>query len=289
MPKLTRPSEQEFEELNLQKDEHFYFDNNPIRLEETKETFNKIVDNGSIPYLVSFGELRDLGYILTDRGEGYNYKLINQYVETLLRNIESPPHKSDDDISKKEDNWTFHCCKVMWLMHQEKTIGLYSTMQGQLSKHKLFIHPGMSRVYAIIQMGLWNKKVVVWDKDNVITDKEPLSFDEWFDIFDVPNQTKFAVNIEGRILEMHVGERRDLIIDAEVDIKTDLFKHQKPIVKGHVSDDIKQYFRDSGDDGVLLETHNDYVFTFEDLRWFTELYPETQNIYEADNFTISSL
>ena len=86
---------------------------------------------------------------------------------------------------------------------------------------------------------------------------------------------------------MHVGERRDLIIDAEVDIKTDLFKHKRPIIKGQVSTDIKHHFRESGDDGVLLETH-DYVFTFEDLRWFTELYP-TKEIHQSDNFTISRL
>lgn len=289
MPKLTKPTQQEAEELNLQMEEHFYFDNNPRRLEETRDTFQQIVENGSVPYLVTFGELRDMGYILNDTDDEYSYDLINQYVDTLIRNIESPPHDKNADISQKEDNWTFHCCKVMWLMHQERTIGLYSTMQGQLTKTKLFIHPGMSRVFAIMQLDLWDKHVVIWDRDNAITDKQPLSFEEWFNIFDVPHQTKFAVNVEGRILEMHVGERRDLIIDAEVDIKTDLFKHQKPIVKGQVSNDIKHLFRETGDDGVLLETHNDYVFTFEDLRWFTELYPQTKEIHQSDNFTISRL
>jgi hypothetical protein len=289
MPKLKKPSSVEIEENNLQSEEIFYFEHNASRLQETKDTFHNIVANGSVPYLTTFGKLRDMGYILNDTDDEYSYDLINRYIDTLIRNIESPPHGKGDDIFEKEDNWTFHCCKVMWLMHQERTIGLYSTMQGQLSKRKLFVHPGMSRVFAIMQLDLWDKPVVVWDRENVITDQKSLSFDEWYNIFDVPDKSKFAVNVEGRIMEMHVGERRDLIIDAEVDIKTDLFKHKRPIIKGQVSTDIKHHFRESGDDGVLLETHNDYVFTFEDLRWFTELYPETQNIYEADNFTISRL
>ena len=289
MPKLRKPSSAEIEENNLQSEEIFHFEHSPRRLQETRDTFHKIVANGSVPYLTTFGELRDMGYILNDTDDEYSYKYINQYVDTLLRNIESPPHGRGDDISQKEDNWTFHCCKVMWLMHQERTIGLYSTMQAQLSKRQLFIHPGMSRVFAIMQLDLWDKHVVVWDRENVITNQKSLSFDEWYNIFDVPNQSKFAVNIEGRIMEMHVGERRDLIIDAEVDIKTDLFKHKGPIIKGQVSTDIKHHFRESGDDGVLLETHGDYVFTFEDLRWFTELYPGTKEIHQSDNFTISRL
>lgn len=257
MPKLRKPSSAEIEENNLQLEEIFHFEHSPRRLQETKDTFHKIVANGSVPYLTTFGKLRDMGYILNDTDDEYSYKYINQYVDTLFRNIESPPHDNGADISQKEDNWTFHCCKVMWLMHQERTIGLYSTMQAQLSKRKLFIHPGMSRVFAIMQLDLWDKHVVVWDRENVITDQKSLSFDEWYNIFDVPNQSKFAVNVEGRIMEMHVGERRDLIIDAEVDIKTDLFKHKRPIIKGQVSTDIKHHFRESGDDGVLLETHGD--------------------------------
>ena len=52
-----------------------------------------------------------------------------------------------------------------------------------------------------MQLDLWDKHVVVWDRENVITDQKSLSFDEWYNIFDVPNQSKFAVNVEGHIMQ----------------------------------------------------------------------------------------
>ena len=124
---------------------------------------------------------------------------------------------------KKEDNWTFHCCKVMWLVKaRERLVCILQCRHNYQNDNYSFAALGTARgVFAIMQLDLWDKHVVVWDRENVITNQKSLSFDEWYNIFDVANQSKFAVNVEGRIMEeIHVGERRDLIIDAEVNIKT---------------------------------------------------------------------
>ena len=76
-------SSAEIEENNLQSEEIFHFEHSPRRLQETKDTFHKIVANGSVPYLTTFEELRDMGYILNDTDDEYSYKYINQYVDTL--------------------------------------------------------------------------------------------------------------------------------------------------------------------------------------------------------------
>ena len=89
-------------------------------------------------------------------------------------------------------NWSFHCCKMMWLIAQERTEGLYSTVQCKVTNNNILFHLGMSRIYSLMYLEAWDKSVVVWDVGGNVTDREPLTLEQHLNIFDIPDQHRFA-------------------------------------------------------------------------------------------------
>ena len=106
-------------------------------------------------------------------------------------------------------------------------------------------------------------------------------------IFDV-GKDRFGVAHE-YIIEMHVGERRDLIQQAELDIKRDLYKHKKPQLNGETTPELKEYFRQyDGSEGVVVTTKGDYIFQQSDFRKLTKLYIDVKEEYEDEKIRIWS-
>ena len=253
---------------------------NNVFSEEFRRHFDYIVENKAKPKKTTLGWIRDNIGFFEDK---YNLKQLDEYVQYLIKDVESGITPMNE-MDPKEKNWSFHCCKVQWLMMQERTQGLYSTIQCTVSNKGLFFHPGMSRIYALMQMEKWDAPVVMWDAGNL--DQWILSYDEWMDIFDV-GKDRFGTAHE-YIIEMHVGERRDLIERAELDIKRDLYRHKKPQLKGEtLIPELDEYFREyDGSEGVIVETKGDYKFQKKDFRKLTELYIDVREEYEDEKIRI---
>lgn len=271
-----------------EKFKHFFLANDDQQgtiLNEMKECFEWICENRRKPYLTTYGELKDKHLV----GAGsYNYSHLVDYATYLIKGIVSDvPNLTKDNGHLLEGefyNHFYHACKISWLISQERTVGLYSTLQSKMTKeNQIFFHPGMSRVHAYLQMEALDKKVIVWDNYNKF-DTEPLSFDQWMDVFSNTQRDKFGANVDGEILEMHVGEERSDLI-ATMSSMRDMYKRELPVLKGKCDDEITEYFRTEGE-GVTVETKNDYVFQKQDLRYFLELFPATQHIVEHESFTI---
>jgi len=252
---------------------------NNVFSEEFRRHFDYIVENKAKPKKTTLGWIRDNIGFFEDK---YDLKQLDEYVQYVIKDVESGITPMNE-MDPKEKNWSFHCCKVQWLMMQERTQGLYSTIQCTVSNKGLFFHPGMSRIYALMQMEKWDAPVVMWDAGNL--DQRILSYDEWMDIFDV-GKDRFGTAHE-YIIEMHVGERRDLIERAELDIKRDLYRHKNPQLKGETTPDLEEYFREYDDsEGVIVETKGDYKFQKKDFRKLTELYIDVREEYEDEQIRI---
>ena len=247
--------------------------------EEFRRHFDYIVENKAKPKKTTLGWIRDnIGFFENQ----YKLKQLDEYVQYMIKDVESGITPISE-MDPKEKNWSFHSCKVQWLMMQERTQGLYSTIQCTVSNKGLFFHPGMSRIYALMQMEKWDAPVVMWDTGNL--DQSILSYDEWMDIFDV-GKDRFGTAHE-YIIEMHVGERRDLIQQAELDIKRDLYRHKKPQLKGETSPELEEYFREYDDsEGVIVETKGDYKFQKSDFRKLTELYIDVREEYQDEKIQL---
>lgn len=215
----------------------------------------------------------------------YNLELIHnkeskgQNVKALIDNINTTDKNSDAFIG----------AKVSWLIEQQKTIGFYSTIQGHLKlkddRFNIFFHPGLSRIYAMIMLELWDSKVIVWDEDDLL-DSPALSFDEWMNIFsEVPIKNTFCT-YHKHMLEMHVGEDRDDMHYMEKVIKDEIYCNQKPIIIGNLETSLSNYFRTEGDNGVFVETKNDYEFQEKDLWSLLLLYSQNLSPIEFENYTI---
>lgn len=247
--------------------------------EEFRRHFDYIVENKAKPKKTTLGWIRDnIGYFENQ----YKLKTLDEYVQAMINDVESGVTPMDE-MDETAKNWSFHCCKVQWLMMQERTQGLYSTIQCTVSNKGIFFHPGMSRIYALMQMEKWDAPVVMWDAGNL--DQWILSYDEWMDIFDV-GKDRFGTAHE-YIMEMHVGERRDLIKQAELDIKRDLYRHKKPQLKGETTSELEEYFREyDNSEGVIVETKGDYKFQKKDFRKLTELYFDIREEYEDEKIQL---
>lgn len=257
------------------------------------------------PYVVTYGQLDNDGMF---GNYSYTDEQLNKYVEHFFNKMDlRTTIDNKTDLQDTDHNWVFHKIKVQWLVNQARTVGLYSFIQARFKKipnynfkpwkqtnheGEVHVHPGMSRVHAIRHMRDWDQKVILWDKCGYMReyDQKPLTFDEWYDLFDNINKTIFGAIIPDEILEVHVQEDRKGMYDAVKDIKEGMYKSLRPLLKGKCDDDIKDLFRHEGEEtGVILETHNDYIFTRNDLRMFLDLYPgEVERVQDGNKFTITT-
>ncbi len=88
------------------------------------------------------------------------------------------------------------------------------------------------------------------------------------------------------MLEMHVGEDRDDMRYMEKVIKDEIYCNQKPIIIGNLETSLSNYFRTEGDNGVFVETKNDYEFQEKDLWSLLLLYSQNLSPIEFENYTI---
>lgn len=289
---------------------HFYFQHKGYEndWEEMVRCFNYIVEeNQCIPKLCTYGELTDLGY-LGEESNAYTDRALNDYVYRFFTNmdleltVDNAYYKADPEkivhLEIQEHNWVFHKVKIQWLVNQYRTVGLYSPIQGRFKKlpkvskqHKhhatnnLFIHPGMSRVHALRHLRAFDSSVVVWDPDDYV-EKEGLTFTEWYSLFEDIKQGMFGTNVQGVALEMHVNEDRKDMYKAVRDIKINMYKHELPTLIGECETGIEKCFRRDGKEGVFVETKNDYVLKFTDLRFFLDLFPGQIELIDNERFKI---
>ena len=111
-----------------------------------------------------------------------------------------------DMTATERHNNTYHCCKIMYLVDQYRTVGLHSTIQGIIEGQHMFVHPGMSRVHALSYLKARNEKIIMWDTNNTFTDKKPLTYEQWRKVFDIEDKQIFAANVDGKLIEMHIKE-----------------------------------------------------------------------------------
>ena len=256
--------------------------------------------NKSLPKLCTYGELTDLGY-LGENSDAYNDTALNDYVYRFFDNMDlelTIDNKTHLEI--QEHNWVFHKVKIQWLINQYRTIGLYSCIQGRFknipkwekqhkhhSRKNFFVHPGMSRVHALRHLRAFDSKVIVWDPNNQI-DKKPLTFDEWYGMFEgLKDIGIFATNIGGFCIEMHVNEERKDMYDTVKEVKINMYKQKRPLLIGNCQSGIEKCFRrDNDKTGVIIETKNDYELKFEDLRFFLDLFPGVSENVDNERFRI---
>ena len=270
---------------------HFLISEEPETLVEAEEYFNWICANNSKPYLINLGDCVEKGLI----GEGndrYNDGRLIDYVVTLLDGIDGPTIDKNtfpEETRKENQNKVYHCCKIMYLIDQYRTVGLDSTIQGVIEGKHMFIHPGMSRIYALWYLKTLEDNVVMWDTNETFSDRTPLTFEEWKNIFTkVKDKTFFIANVDGKILEMHMQEDRPTIVNSTEDIKS-MFDNKLPVLRGLGAEDVMPYVRTEGSTGVAIETKNNHTLELESLSTILELYPGSVETIEKENFKIYKL
>ena len=259
--------------------------------EEMKEHWHWIVENRSTPYLLTMTDLLELKLIGPENGR-YNHNEIFRKVTQLLDYIDGPELNKENFMeltgNDTKMNQCYHTCKTMYLIDQYKTVGLYSTMQA-ITENKganMFVHPGFSRIHAYYYMANPEDVLILWDNDNIVKDKTPLTFDEWFDIFDkIEDKDIFAANVKGKIMEMHMEEDRPQILISTENIK-DMFDRKLPVLIGECDEEVEQYFRKEGDKGVFFETINEHKINKLDMCHILSLYPESSESFETENFKV---
>jgi len=270
---------------------HFHISEEPETLVEAEEYFNWICENNSKPYLIKLSDCVEKGLI----GEGndrYNDDRLVDYVVTLLDGIDGPTidkNTFSEETRKEKQNKVYHCCKIMYLIDQYRTVGLDSTIQAVMEGKHMFIHPGMSRIYALWYLRALNDDVVMWDTNETFSDRTPLTFEEWKNIFTkVKDKSFFIANVDGKILEMHMQEDRPTIVNSTEDIKS-MFDNKLPVLRGFGTEDVMHYVRTEGSTGVAIETKNNHTLELADLSTILELYPGSVETIEKENFKIYKL
>ena len=179
----------------------------------------------------------------------------------------------------------------MYLVDQYRTVGLHSTIQGIIEGQHMFVHPGMSRVHALWFLKARNEKIIMWDTNNTFTDKTPLTYEQWREVFDIEDKQIFAANVDGKLIEMHMQEERKDIVGSVQKIR-EMFNFKRPVLTGAASSELDGWVRriDVHDDtpGVIIECKDDYVFTEGDLIQLLQLYPDSVTRIEKENFVIYS-
>lgn len=287
----------EIEESKYQKFKHFHAHEcetkeqlSALKL-EVEEYFNWISKNSSVPYVVTLGECEEKGLIgvtIEDNGK-YNDFQLQGYVKAFIENINGPEitQKNLTTITGENDleNRSYHCCKIMYLVDQVRTVGLDSTMQAVSEGKNMFVHPGMSRIHALWYLKARDTKIVFWDNMKIFSDKTPLTFKEWTDIFTIEGKTTFATNVGGKILEVHMQEDRPSIAGSVQAIRS-MFDFKPPLLIGECEDAVLPYVTTEGASGVAIETKNNYTLKLPDLAEILGLFPESCERIEKENFSI---
>ena len=281
------------EENKYKKFRHFHYHDLTTEEEvaeldaEVKEYYEWITNNSSVPYLVTLSECEEKNMIGENNGR-YNDLVLQTAVTKLLDNINGTPitQKTLTDVTQNTlDNDSYHCCKIMYLIDQYRTVGLDSTMQAITENIHMFVHPGMSRIHALWYLKARAEKIVMWDNVGHFKNKAALRYEEWRDIFTVEGKTVFFANVDGNILEVHMQEDRPSIAGC-VDLIREMFDWKRPLLRGKASDDVMSYVRTEGSTGVAIETKNDYTLKAIDLLEILGLYPESVERIEKENFSI---
>ena len=155
---------------------HFHISEKPEEETELIEHFNHIAKKHP-PYLLTLGECEEKN-LIGENNTRYNDKRLLDWVQSLIVGINDDEMNMDnhtDMTATERHNNTYHCCKIMYLVDQYRTVGLHSTIQGIIEGQHMFVHPGMSRVHALWFLKARNEKIIMWDTNNTFTDKKPLT------------------------------------------------------------------------------------------------------------------
>ena len=256
---------------------------------DIRECFDYI-SKKSKPYLVTLKDCIDVGYYGPNSQRYGTHKLL-EHVEHLINGIDGNAITSEtwkEEVTDDHQNMVYHCCKIMYLVDQYKEVGLHSTLQAITEGNHMFVHPGCSRIHAHSYLKAYDEKIIVWDRHNKFSDRTPLSYDEWYNIFANKNKKIFATNVEGQILEMHMQEERKDIVGSVQNVRA-MFNFEKPILLGQCEDDVYEYIRTNTDEskGVVIDNlAGDYVFKKEDLIHLLGLYPYSSEKVVTKNFVI---
>ena len=189
-----------------------------------------------------------------------------------------------DFMTVADQNHWYHSVKLMWLMNEIKTNGLYSYPQAYIKDGgKWVVHPGQFRVHALICLEKWEQEFILWDKG--WPDIEELTFLEWWGLFKDCGRSMFVTETPN-LLEMHVGEER-LELYAMTKAVHEMYKKNKITLEGRVVPEIEDLFDlfTYDGEGVGIVTKNNYVFQELDLKWILHLTPDHLKV-EKENFTL---
>ena len=268
---------------------HFHISEKPEEETELIEHFNHIAKKHP-PYLLTLGECEEKN-LIGENNTRYNDKRLLDWVQSLIVGINDDEMNMDnhtDMTATERHNNTYHCCKIMYLVDQYRTVGLHSTIQGIIEGQHMFVHPGMSRVHALWFLKARNEKIIMWDTNNTFTDKKPLTYEQWRKVFDIEDKQIFAANVDGKLIEMHMQEERKDIVGSVQNVRA-MFNFEKPILLGQCEDDVYEYIRTNTDEskGVVIDNlAGDYVFKKEDLIHLLGLYPYSSEKVVTENFVI---
>ena len=129
-------------EISFNKTQHYHTE------KEMREVFNYISSNVSTPYMMKLGECRDF---FSGWRNSYSQEQLLRFVISLIEGIDGNAIDMENfmEQTKNDDqNRLYHCCKIMYLIDQYRTVGLHSTMQCISEGNNVFVHPGMSRIHA---------------------------------------------------------------------------------------------------------------------------------------------
>ena len=279
------------EESNSEFDKfkHFHISERPEEETELIEHFNHVAKKHP-PYLLTLGECEEKN-LIGENNTRYNDKHLLGWVKSLITGIndeEMNMSNLTEMTATERHNRTYHCCKIMYLVDQYRTVGLHSTIQGIIEGQHMFVHPGMSRVHALWFLKARNEKIIMWDTNNTFSDKTPLTYEQWREVFDIEDKNIFAANVDGKLIEMHMQEERKDIVGSVQNVRA-MFDFKKPILLGQCEDDVYEYIRTNTDEskGVVIDNlAGDYVFKKEDLIHLLGLYPYSSEKVVTENFVI---
>tara|TARA_R110001632_G_scaffold113936_1_gene225129 strand:- start:404 stop:1036 length:633 start_codon:yes stop_codon:yes gene_type:complete len=145
-----------------------------------------------------------------------------RYANHLLehRDLEPVVHENwKEKMDIEEYNLNYHATKLIWLINEIKTNGLYSIPQAYMKDEKRWsVHPGTHRVHALIHLKKLDQQFVVWDR--LSFPNETIDFDTWFELYSKSGRSLFAV-LTPNMIEMHVQEDRpDMYANSEKVMKT---------------------------------------------------------------------
>jgi hypothetical protein len=80
-------------------------------------------------------------------------------------------------------------------------------------------------------------------------------------------------------------EDRPTIVNSTEDIKS-MFNNKLPVLRGVGADDVMPYVRTEGVSGVAIETKNNHTLKLANLSTILELYPESCETIEKENYKI---